>query len=671
MTSTSILHQQIEESLHSVSTKIPTFIKENLKHTLRPYQERALEHFIYTQQHPNAASFRHLLFRMATGSGKTNILAAIILYLYKEKGMQHFIFFVDSDAIIKKTEMNLTDPFASKYLYNPDGITMDNEKIEIKTVATFPFHHDPHTIYLKLTTIQKLHKELEEPQENRLTFEALKGFPLVLLADEAHHINASTKSTKKALETQRTWESTVLKLFNLNEANRLFEFTATMDLGNNNLWTKYGNKVVFDYDLKRFMEDGYSKHVKLLRSNNTDEQKMINAILLSQYRKYVAQTYDQYVKPVILFQSTRIGTSNHAYFKFLDVIEKLSVERLKEVITKGTQTFQLNTTLGKMFSFYDEMGNVQQVVRDLKTDFVKETVLNVNDKNFLNSNNTFILNTLEEINNPIRVIFAVAKLNEGWDVLNLFDIVRVNEGATSGKSATDSEAQLIGRGARYYPISFSDLELKNTDIAYGMRKFDNTTDERTILETMHFHTINENAYIKQLEKSLHAAQILISSDTSEVLEATLKKEWKKTALYEQDNDFVNKVISPEENDNPCLQDYGVPTIYEVELNRTLEQTLGYSVEQIKWKIASFTLEKHIVQKAIRLNSFYTFRNLKKHIPTIQSIDEFIDSERFLQSIQIQCRLPIEWSIADLTATEKLKIIVDLLDSIAKKMKSTY
>jgi len=35
------------------------------------------------------------------------------------------------------------------------------------------------------------------------------------------------------------------------------------------------------------------------------------------------------------------------------------------------------------------------------------------------------LNSLETINNEIRAIFAVNMLNEGWDVLNLFDIVRL------------------------------------------------------------------------------------------------------------------------------------------------------------------------------------------------------------------------------------------------------
>ncbi len=36
------------------------------------------------------------------------------------------------------------------------------------------------------------------------------------------------------------------------------------------------------------------------------------------------------------------------------------------------------------------------------------------------------LNTLESPANLYRVVFAVAKLTEGWDVLNLYDIVRIS-----------------------------------------------------------------------------------------------------------------------------------------------------------------------------------------------------------------------------------------------------
>jgi type III restriction enzyme len=115
--SNEILHKRIEEQFNSLFSdsldvplysieppEVPTYIKDNLSHPLREYQEQALRQLIFTQEADNAdLSFNHLLFHMATGSGKTLVLASTILYLFKEHSQQNFIFFVNSDAIIKKT----------------------------------------------------------------------------------------------------------------------------------------------------------------------------------------------------------------------------------------------------------------------------------------------------------------------------------------------------------------------------------------------------------------------------------------------------------------------------------------------------------------------------------------------------------------------------------------
>ncbi|MGC9651219.1 hypothetical protein ACO2FJ_00710 [Staphylococcus warneri] len=55
----------------------------------------------------------------------------------------------------------------------------------------------------------------------------------------------------------------------------------------------------------------------------------------------------------------------------------------------------------------------------MKWNFNKQTTLNVNNEKE-KEKNAQLLNNLEDTDNPIRAIFAVYKLNEGWDVLNLF-----------------------------------------------------------------------------------------------------------------------------------------------------------------------------------------------------------------------------------------------------------
>jgi len=98
---------------------VPDSITKNIKQPLRPYQEKALKNFIYyteSNKKYKAIKNKHLLFQMATGSGKTNIVASTILYLY-EKGYRDFIFFVNTTNIITKTKDNLANSGAYKYLF--------------------------------------------------------------------------------------------------------------------------------------------------------------------------------------------------------------------------------------------------------------------------------------------------------------------------------------------------------------------------------------------------------------------------------------------------------------------------------------------------------------------------------------------------------------------------
>lgn len=81
------------------------------------YQEQALKHFIFLYDN-DRANAKHLLFNMATGTGKTLVMAAIVLYLY-EKGYRHFLFLVHQIQIKDQAVKNFTDYKFEKYLFNP------------------------------------------------------------------------------------------------------------------------------------------------------------------------------------------------------------------------------------------------------------------------------------------------------------------------------------------------------------------------------------------------------------------------------------------------------------------------------------------------------------------------------------------------------------------------
>ena len=89
-------------------SEIPSYIQENIssRFELRPYQIGAFENFInYFENDKMCRKPTQTLFHMATGSGKTMIMAGLMLYLYK-KGYRNFLFFVNLSNIVNKTKDN-------------------------------------------------------------------------------------------------------------------------------------------------------------------------------------------------------------------------------------------------------------------------------------------------------------------------------------------------------------------------------------------------------------------------------------------------------------------------------------------------------------------------------------------------------------------------------------
>ena len=317
------------------SYEIPKHIKGNLIHTLRTYQDKAIRNYHYTQTEikPNP---QHVLFNMATGSGKTDLMAGLILYLYQEHGYRNFLFTVNTNSVLMKTKDNLVNENSEKYLFK-DKIEIDGKHIFIKQVERFPRIQQDNTIYIKLSSVQKVSDDLFVLKENTMGLSDYENQPVAVLADEAHHYSASTKSEKEA---ENTWESAINKILRARDdkeqKNLLLEFTATVDFDKEVIYNKYRDKVVYRYPLNQFMFDGYSKQVKRIETSASDQDKMLNAVLLSQFRKYCA--YAEGVtgtfKPVIMFKSAKVAISLEANKVFNELIQNLNVTDLLAFIKR-------------------------------------------------------------------------------------------------------------------------------------------------------------------------------------------------------------------------------------------------------------------------------------------------------------------------------------------------
>jgi len=618
--------------------ELPIWISDNLRPGFgqRPYQIEAFKRYIYLDQEDIEEKPRkpyHLLYNMATGSGKTLIMAGLILHLY-QKGYRNFLFFVNSNNIIQKTKDNFLNPQASKYLFN-SKIVIDGKEVLIKEIENFE-EADNQNINLKFTTIQQLHIDLNNTKENSVTFEDFKDKKIVLIADEAHHLVAGTKSGN----LYGSWEDTAKRIHESNFENILLEFTATIDTETAALINHYQDKVIFKYDLAQFRIDKYSKEINLIRSLYDEQDRIIQALILNLYRQELATSNNINLKPVILFKAKRtIVESEHNKEKFHKLIDDFSVAMVEKI--KKTSTVPI---VQKAFKFFEAQNiSANEIVKRIQANFRFENCLSANNDAEAEKNQ-ILLNTLEDENNPIRAVFAVQKLNEGWDVLNLFDIVRLYEdrdgkGGKPGKT-TLSEAQLIGRGARYYPFALEEGQDKYT------RKFDDDiSNNLKTLEELYYHTNEDSRYISELKKALIDTGIYEDDENLETKQLTLKFDFKKTDFYRDGHVFFNKKVTKSFDHIKSFSDLGVKktnyrhtlssgvgrmssAFFEME-NPTAEYEIIKSID-----VKLTDIPQNTIRFALSQNPFFYFDRLSHYFPKAGSISNFINSTDYLAGLEI-------------------------------------
>ncbi len=640
-------------------TLVPGFVYSNLKDGFgqRPYQQEAFGRFLFywNQYQQPKGSAAHLLYHMATGSGKTIIMAGLIIYLY-EKGYRNFLFFVNSTNIIEKTKDNFFNTASSKYLF-AKNISIYGKPIQIKEVTNFQTASKG-DINIVFSTIQGLHSRLNTPRENDLTYDDFEDNKIVLISDEAHHINAETKKNNELGILQReemiSWEGTVNRIFTANSENVLLEFTATTDLSLAAIKKKYSDKLIFDYPLKQFRIDGYSKEVKVLQADLPPFERAIQSLLLSQYRRKVFEKYGIIIKPVILFKSKTIKESLSFFEEFVQGMKKLKAVDLEKI-----KNINSDTAIKKIFQFLEE-GHItlDNFLTELKEDFSEDKLLSVNSKDE-SEQKQLAVNSLEDETNEFRAIFAVDKLNEGWDVLNLFDIVRLydtKERLANSTKTTMAEAQLIGRGARYCPFKIEDSQ------PLFKRKFDDTIKhELRICEELYYHSAYNPDYIRDLGVALQ--KIGIKEKKPRKRRSNNLKKIKKDFQQYNQKDRSTILLKLKKQ------------TYKVNL-RTGHSASGNAFDdsafiKLETKEKAYYLsdiDQHIVRKAINKLEYYQFSHLKKLFPELNSISEFITSGKYIGNLQLLISGLPQHNFK-LSPDHQLEASIEVLNNISLLLKS--
>lgn len=645
--------------------KIPEFIIQNLANQLRPYQIDALENLLFIN-HPEhlklfgvKADIRHNIFHMATGSGKTMEMACVILYLYS-LGYRKFLFLTQSLNLIEKTKNNLLPERRSKKLEFNHQLFINGKNVDIKEVDGFSDNEDSIEICFK--TVHSIHNEIQIPKENSIDFSKHKT---AILADEAHHFQANQKG-KKNEGDEKSWESSISHILNSNKDNRLYEFTATLELKHSEIHEKYKDKIVYDYPLLKFRKDGYSKEVELIRMPDIESDRVLMSLITSQYRMHIASEFNIPLVPRVLFKSQ--GTIEEIGLlktRVLEYISSLDLSVLNNLIKKYPQS--------KVLQFFQKDFKTdeskEKFIRVLKSLMTTENMISIHSKNSSKEKDKLLkeLNQIDELKH-IRLVFAINILNEGWDVLSLYDIVKMDK-INSNPKETTAESQLIGRGARQFPYVYQDKDKYK-------RKFDGDhLNKLRLLEEMNFYSVNDNKYIEKLKESLVEIGLQdLEPDEIKDVKTVINQRKKLEGMLTvkgKPKIFTNKLLGLEENIKH-ISDYfkGSKNVL------TLQFDLQMGIESLldsNENIASENMSSVSLKDLLKNNEFIFQRVVRKvdlvnkgrvNYKNYQELIDNLKNDELNKNLDIQISNGIK-GFNELSYDDKFKIILKIINKISE------
>lgn len=357
--------------------------------------------------------FPSIAYSIATGVGKTRLMAACVLYLFRTRGVRNFFILAPNLTIYNKLIRDFGEPGYAKYVFRgvpefvtnrPVVVTGDNyaqqgglfsgEEVRINIFNIAKFNSD--------TKVSKKDGRVQQPRIKRLSeylgqsyWSYLAGLDdLVILMDEAHRYHAD--ASRNAIEELRPLLGIELTATPFDEKGKPFL------------------NVVYEYSLAQALTDG--RYVKIpavatrrnfsfdnLGDSDLDRLKLEDGISVHEDTKqaltlYSRDTGQPLVKPFVLVACRDIS---HA----------------KEVF----EFVQSNAFYGGAYR-----GKVLQVDSSTKEDAEIEKLL-----------------TVERPDNPVEIVIHVGMLKEGWDVNNLYTIVPLR-----ASNAPVLIEQTLGRGLR-------------------------------------------------------------------------------------------------------------------------------------------------------------------------------------------------------------------------------
>jgi type III restriction enzyme len=367
------------------------------------------------QKHLTVTSFERTFpsvsFSLATGIGKTRLMAGVMCYLHMVKSVKNFFVVAPNRTIYHKLRKDFSVNYEDKYVFSGLGEFIPNAPhiVDENNFNSSMFFSD---LNIHIFNISKFThgrgRDTELARVNRLNeglgesyFNYLVGLPdLCIMMDESHHYHGEQGFAV------------------INDLNPVIgvEFTATPQIPTTRGHSLFKN-VVYEYSLAHALDD--KKYIKepavctrqnfvhtQYQADELDKIKLNDGIKIHKKTKAQLEEYSlnhgkSLVKPFVLVVARDINHSN----ALLDYIK--------------SQSFENGYYENKVIEVNSKQGNVES------------------------DENMQLLLNLESPDNRVEIVIHVNKLKEGWDVKNLYTIIPLR--ASVSEILTE---QTIGRGLR-------------------------------------------------------------------------------------------------------------------------------------------------------------------------------------------------------------------------------
>ena len=416
---------------------------DNIEFSTRMDGQRRLRRYIPElnsegEQELPPDNLRRFAFKMATGSGKTWVMAMIIVWARLHKQMVPGSQLSSNSLIVAPNVIvyqRLEKDFASNRIFHtlplipPEWKGNFSQKVILRGEATEP---DP-SGNLFLTNIHQLHEFREQEWTPGNAIEALLGKKpnkdlsasgqrsmlerlkslkdLVVINDEAHHVH----------NEDLAWTSSLLAIHSAlpKGLNAWLDFSATPKDQNG----MYYPWTVCDYPLAQAVEDRIVKAPLIVTQENDPERPAEDPDEIT--RENVAEKYAYWLRAAV-----QRWKEHWKVYKKLDTKPILFIMAEKNVHADA---------LGEYLWKTREFGFKQSEILVIHTDSGGEITKKDLDKARRAARD------IDEAESKIKVIVSVMMLREGWDVRNVSVVLGLRPFTAKAQILPE---QVIGRGLR-------------------------------------------------------------------------------------------------------------------------------------------------------------------------------------------------------------------------------